>query len=318
MNDLRALLFAVPLPDEADAERRAWEVVRAAYAEREPLPRPRRLLRPALALAVVAVVAAAALSPPGRAVGDWIRDRVAGEPNAEPALVRLPAPGMLLVSSERGAWVVRGDGSKRLLGAYGGASFSPRGLFVVATAGHRVVATELDGDPRWSLARPGRVGDARWAPTPGFRIAYREGETLRVVDGDGTGDLLLARDVAPVAPAWLPRANRTVLAYARADGVSRAVDVDSGEELFRTPGIPGIREILWTPEGRLAVLTKTELVVFRRDGRPFGTPDASVKGTSCSAPSSFPAATSSTPTTTPTPGRRRSSGQAASTAELAS
>ena len=85
-----------------------------------------------------------------------------------------------------------------------------------------------DGDPRWSLARPGRVADARWAPTPGFRIAYREGDSLRVVDGDGTGDRLLARDVAPVAPAWLPRANRTVLAYARADGVVRAVDVDSG------------------------------------------------------------------------------------------
>ena len=272
MNDLRAALLAVPVPDEADAQRRAWEVVRAAYAEREPLPRPRRPLRPALALAVVAVVAAAALSPPGRAVGGWIRDQVAGEPNAEPALVRLPATGMLLVTSERGAWVVRGDGSKRLLGAYGGASFSPRGLFVVATAGHRVVATELDGDPRWSLARPGRVRDARWAPTPGFRIAYREGETLRVVDGDGTGDHLLARDVAPVAPAWLPRANRTVLAYARADGVVRAVDVDSGEELFRTPGIPGIREILWTPGGRIATLTRSELVVYRRDGRPFGTP----------------------------------------------
>lgn len=272
MNDLRAALLGVPLPDEADAQRRTWEIVRAAYAEREPLPRRRRLLRPVLALAVVAAVVAAALSPPGRAVGGWIHDRVAGEPNAEPALVRLPAPGMLLVTSERGAWIVRADGSKRLLGAYGGASFSPRGLFVVATAGHRVVATELDGDPRWSLARPGRVANARWAPTPGFRIAYREGETLRVVDGDGTGDRLLARDVAPIAPAWLPRAGRTVLAYARADGVVRVVSVDSGEKLFRTPPTRGVREILWTPEGRLAVLTKTELVVFRRDGRPFGTP----------------------------------------------
>ena len=272
MNDLRAALFAIPLPDEADAQRRTWEVVLAAYAEREPLPRRRRLLRPVLALAVVAAVVAAALSPPGRAVGDWIHDRVAGEPGAEPALVRLPAPGMLLVTSDRGAWIVHADGTKRLLGDYDGASFSPRGLFVVATDGHRVVALEPDGDPRWSLARPGRVGDARWAPTPGFRIAYREGDSLRVVGGNGSGDRLLARDVAPIAPAWLPRAGRTVLAYARADGVVRAVDVDSGEELFRTPGIPGIREILWTPGGRIATLTRSELVVYRRDGRPFGTP----------------------------------------------
>jgi hypothetical protein len=266
------MLLAVPVPDEAGARGRAWEVVRASYAERDPVPRRRRLLRPALALAVVAVVAAAALSPPGRAVGGWIRDRVAGEPNAEPALVRLPAPGMLLVTSERGAWVVRGDGSKRLLGAYDDASFSPRGLFVVATAGHRLVALEPDGDPRWSLSRPGRLAHARWSPTPGFRIAYREGDTLRVVSGDGTGDRLLARDVAPVPPAWLPRANRTVLAYARADGVVRAVDVDSGEELLRTPRTRGVREILWTPGGRLATLTRNELVVHRRDGRPFGAP----------------------------------------------
>jgi hypothetical protein len=272
VTDVRSALLAVPVPDEAGAQGRAWEVVRAAYAERDPVPRRRRLLRPALALAAVAVVAAAALSPPGRAVGGWIRDRVAGEPNAEPALVRLPAPGMLLVTSERGAWVVRGDGSKRLLGAYDDASFSPRGLFVVATAGHRLVAVEPDGDPRWSLSRPGRPADARWSPTPGFRIAYREGDTLRVVGGDGAGDRLLARDVAPVPPAWLPRANRTVLAYVRADGVVRAVDLDSGVELFRTPRTRGVREVLWTPGGRVATLTRNELVVHRRDGRPFGAP----------------------------------------------
>jgi hypothetical protein len=97
---VRSALLAVPVPDEADAQRRAWEVVRAAYSERVPVPRRRSLLRPALALAAVAVVAAAALSPPGRAVGGWIRDRVAGEPNAEPALVRLPAPGILFFSYE--------------------------------------------------------------------------------------------------------------------------------------------------------------------------------------------------------------------------
>jgi hypothetical protein len=274
---VRSALLAVPVPDEADAQRRAWEVVRAAYSERVPVPRRRSLLRPALALAAVAVVAAAALSPPGRAVGGWIRDRVAGEPNAEPALVRLPAPGILLVTSERGAWVVHGNGSKRLLGAYDGASFSPRGLFVVVTAGHRLVAVEPDGDPRWSLARPGRVADARWSPTPGFRIAYRQGDTLRVVSGAGTGDRLLARGVAPVAPAWLPRANQTVLAYLRADGVIRAVDVDSGEELFRTPRTRGVRGILWTPGGRVATLTRKELVVYRRNGRPFGAPTGHLK-----------------------------------------
>jgi hypothetical protein len=266
---VREALLAVPVPDELEAQRRAWRVVGAAHSTREPVPRRRRPLRPALALAVVTVVAvsAAALSPPGRSVGGWIRDRVAGEPDARPALVRLPAPGMLLVAAERGPWIVRRDGSKRFLGDYDDASFSPQGRFVVATAGRRLVALEPDGDPRWALARPGPVADARWSPSPGFRVAYREGGTLRVVAGDGSPDRLLARSVAPVAPAWLPRAGRTVLAYARADGVVRVVDVDSGDELMRTPRVRQLREILWTPDGLLGVLTDRELRLYERSGR---------------------------------------------------
>ena len=266
--DVRAALLAVPVPDELEAGRRAWRVVESAYAAREPMPRPRRRpLRAALALAVVAVVAAALLSPPGRSVGGWIRDRVAGEPDAQPALVRLPASGMLLVVSDRGPWIVRRDGSKRFLGDYDEASFSPQGRFVVATAGHRVLALEPDGDLRWTLARPKPVSDARWAPSPGFRVAYREGATLRVVAGDGTSDRLLARNVAAVAPAWLPRKGRTVLAYARGDGVVRVVDVDSGAQLLRTPRARGVREIFWTPEGLLGVLAARELRVHDRRGR---------------------------------------------------
>lgn len=265
--DLRAALLAVPVPDELEAQRRAWRVVAAAHAERERIPRRSRGLRPLLALAFVAALAAAALSPPGRAVGDWIRDRVAGQEDAEPALVRLPAAGPLLVVSDRGPWIIRRDGSKRFLGAYEGASFSPQGLFVVATDGRRVVAVEPDGDPRWSVARPGPVADARWSPSPGFRVAYREGNLLRLVGGDGTGDRLLAREVAPVAPAWLPRPGRTVLAFAQADGVVRVVDVESGEELMRTPSAPRIREIFWTPDGLLAVLTQRELRLHNRGGR---------------------------------------------------
>ncbi|MGH3035869.1 MAG: hypothetical protein ACRDMU_01710, partial [Gaiellaceae bacterium] len=135
------------------------------------------------------------------------------------------------------------------------------------TAGRRVLALEPDGDPRWTLARPRSVTDARWAPSPGFRIAYREGATLRVVEGDGSPDRLLARNVAAVAPAWLPQTGRTVLAYARADGVVRVVDVDSGAELMRTPRATRIKELLWTPDGLLAVLTERELRLHSRRGR---------------------------------------------------
>ena len=90
--ELGRVFLTTPVPDELDAQRRAWTVVRSAYAEREPRGR-RRGLRPILALAVLAALVAAALSPPGRAVGDWIRDTVRGEEPPQPALVRLPASG---------------------------------------------------------------------------------------------------------------------------------------------------------------------------------------------------------------------------------
>ena len=270
--DFRDVLLAVPVPDELEAQRRTWAVVREAYAGREPVPRRRRRLRLLVAVAALAALVAAALSPPGRSVGSWIHDRVAGQENAEPALLGLPATGRLLVVSEQGPWIVRPDGSKRLLGNYEDASFSPNGLFVVATRGRRVVALEPDGDPRWSVTRPTPVADARWAPSPGFRVAYREGETLRVVDGDGTDDHLLAEAVAPVAPAWLPAEGRTVLAYAGLDGRVHVVEADSGEQLWAAdPGSPP-EQLVWSPDGGLllAVTSGARHPLYRTGGRPAG------------------------------------------------
>jgi hypothetical protein len=268
--DVRAALLSAPVPDELEAQRRAWGVVKAAYSEREPLPRPRRL-RLLVALAVLAALVAAALSPPGRAVGDWLRDRVAGEEETEPALFRLPAAGELLVASEQGPWLVRPDGSKRLLGAYDDASFSPSARFVVATRGRRVVALEPDGDPRWSVTRPDPVADARWAPSPGFRVAYRAGGTLRVVAGDGTGDRLLAENVAEVAPAWQPLQGRTVLAYADAAGRVHVADSEGEERWSAEPGAPPAK-LVWSSDGRflLVVTTGTRHPLYGQGGRRAG------------------------------------------------
>ena len=88
-----------------------------------------------------------------------------------------------------------------------------RGLFVVATSDRRVVALEPDGDVRWTVTRPRPVTDARYPS--GFRIAYREGNTVRVVVGDGTNDHLLARHrracparLAPRCESQHPRVRR--------------------------------------------------------------------------------------------------------------
>ena len=250
-------LVGTPAPEEHEAGERAWPVVRAAYGTRERVPWLERHSRAVLALAAVAALSVAAITPPGRALVERVRE-AAGVSPSERALVRLPAPGRLLVDSGQGPWVVQQDGSKRLIGAYDAASWSPRGLFVVATRGQRLVALEPDGDARWTVTRPGRVDDARWARS-GFRIAYREGDTLRVVVGDGTSDRLLARAVAPIAPAWLPDASRNVLAYVDAEGRILVVDVDTGSELWSVRGAESPASLLWSPDD-------SHLLVISADG----------------------------------------------------
>ena len=252
------------------AEERAWRVVRAAYEERVPAPRERRLLRPALALAAALALVGAALSPPGRAVLDSIRESV-GVEKAKPALFSLPAPGRLLVTSDSGAWVVDADGSKRRLGDWGQASWSPFGRFVVVARTNELAAVEPNGDVHWKLSRRG-VRLPRWGGTKlDTRIAYLSGGALRVVAGDGKNDHRVARR-AHAAAAWRPGPAH-VLAYARGDGVLRVIDADHGTVLLRKPIPEEPVELQWVSD-RLLVLMPTRLrlyddsgsVVLRRSG----------------------------------------------------
>jgi hypothetical protein len=269
---LREELRQVPIDDGERA--RALRVVRAAFADREPAP-VRRRWAPAIALAaclLAAVVAAGATTEPGDAVARWVRDVLApGREEPRPALVRVPGGGRLLVSSAEGGssavWVVSADGSRRRLGAYAGASWSPRGLFVVAWRGGELRALEPGGRVRWSLSRRGTISAARWSPDPGYRIAYLSGGALRVVAGDGTSDRRLAPARA-VAPAWRPDA-RHVLAYVDPRGRVRVVAVDSGRELWRSrPVQEGVTDLAWAPDGsRLLVASAGSWLVLSRDGR---------------------------------------------------
>lgn len=264
-DELRALL-QLPAPGEEEAERRAWETVRTAFEARERLPRERHLpLRAALALALLAAAVGLAVSPAGPAVGGWIRDTIGRERVIEaepspPGLDSLPAAGRLLVASPRGLWVVAEDGSKRFLGAYEGASWSPRGLFVVAWRGRQLVALDpaKTGVLRWSLVRE-EIEDARWAPS-GYRVAYRSGAALRVVAGDGTGDSELAARVAPVAPAWKPGPEH-VLAFVDPSGRVRVVDTDARRTLLHSPRLEGVLELEWAGDGAtLLVLAERALL----------------------------------------------------------
>jgi hypothetical protein len=279
---LRRALLEAPLPSQHEAERRAWRIVGAAFRRRAAAPQPR--LRPRLAVAIaalLALLAVLALTPAGAKVRDWVEEVIEPGPGAHPALTSLPAPGRLLVDSPRGPWIVDEDGSKRLLGAYGQATWSSQGLYVAATRGHELTAVvgepdvvgEPAGTPHWSLTRPQRVSDPAWAPS-GVLVAYFAGRSLRLVWGNGTHDRVLDRRVLPVAPSWVPDPSRNgnALAYVDADHRVRVIDVDAARELWRSAPIGGsVEAIDWSADGRrLLVVGRTFFVVLGRDGEAIG------------------------------------------------
>ena len=141
---LERLLHDAAAPDEDAARERARDRVVAAYEQRPLRPRVTRRAPVAIAAAIAAL--AVAVSPPGNAVADWVRDAVGlkakapagGESTAE----SLPSGGRLLVTSGGTAWIVGRDGTRRRLGAWSGASWSPQGLFVVVWRGRRLAALD--------------------------------------------------------------------------------------------------------------------------------------------------------------------------------
>jgi hypothetical protein len=251
-------------PGELEAGERAWGLVHAAYEAREPVAWPRRHARPLVAGALAAAVVAAALSPPGRSVVHSLRKAV-GVEQAEPALFSLPTRGQLLVTSRRGAWLVRPDGSKRLLGHYRDAAFSPTARFIAATRENELVALDPKGGVRWSLARPNPRFPAWTGNRTDTRIAYYAAGRVRVVAGDGTGDRALA-PAAPVAPVWRPGPTRAI-AFATAQEVL-VEDVERRTVLLRVQTRAAPRSLAWSDDGRrLLVFTRNGLIAYDRRGR---------------------------------------------------
>ena len=265
MTELRRALERIDVPEEHDARERTWPLVRAAWEERERVPRSLPL-RPLVALAVLAALAGAALSPPGRAVIEEMREAI-GVADAEPTLFALPADGRLLVTSRHAVWIVQADGSKRPLGRYREASWSPNGLFVVAARSNELVALDPRGTLRWSLPRRA-VRLPRWGGTrTDTRIAYLSGTNLRIVAGDGRGDRAFADAVAPVAPAWRPGPPH-VVAFAAQSGEVNVYDADRRELYWRSRPLRGLVSLAWSPDGsRLVAVSRDRVTVFRWNSR---------------------------------------------------
>ena len=134
------------------------------------------------------------------------------------------------------------------LGHYEDATWSPRGLFVVATRAHARRARPGGRRPSAGSCEPGgAVSLPRWAPD-GLHVAYRAGRALRIVYGNGEHDVLAGRDMAAVAPAWRPGAPRTV-AWAASDGTVTVEDADTAKVL-RTYRSGGVHHLAWSGDGR--------------------------------------------------------------------
>jgi WD40 repeat protein len=252
--ELRARLRATQIDSHPEAEQRAWQVVRSAYNPAAPARRRRhwRITVPAVAtlVAVVAIVLASA-SAPREALARWIRQAIgiSAQPRLRPMLAGLPSGGQLLVNSPGGPWIVHADGSRRYLGRYTAAAWSPHSLYVVAWRAAQLAALDPQGHPHWTLTGDAAVTVARWSPD-GYRIAYLAGRALNIVAGDGSDNHQLIRTVGPITPAWEPDtgpAHR--IAFLDRLGDIELRDADTGTLLWRAKPPALTQQLLWSPDG---------------------------------------------------------------------
>jgi len=262
-----------PLDGEQEAEERAWRVVRAATPtpghERARRNAPAR--RGALMLAATAALAVAlAVTPAGAEMSSWIKDGLGVESEhrpASPVIGQLPGGGELLTTTPDGAWIVRTDGSRRRVGPYPTASWSPNGLYVAGVRDRQLVAATPTGDVRWALSSASGVANPRWSPS-GLRIAYLSGRSLRVVAGDGSGDAELAASAGATAPAWRP-GSEDELTYEDRRGRIVTISAVTGTKLYASPPGIGPATLTWSGDGeRLAVISRNRALVLSAAGWP--------------------------------------------------
>jgi hypothetical protein len=264
VNRVERRLRMATAPRELEAEARAWPVALGVYRQRSRAPHKpsRRLWLVPVAVTLVGVLA---LTPAGAAVHRWI-DRTLGVKNARPALFSLPSPGRILVAGGGGAWTIADDGSRRRLGPWSDATWSPHGLYVAVTRGDQLAAVNPRGMTQWSVARP-EIHDPRWYGPSGYRLAYLSASTLRVIAGDGTGDRQLTGDVAQVAPAWRP-GHAYDLAYVRGNGEVVVREADTGALRWGRRVEFRPRMLGWSADGRrLMVLTNRAAFVYDGSGK---------------------------------------------------
>ena len=245
---VRDELERIEIPGEHEARQRTWRVVETGFAERHPVERRPRMVRPAIAIAVIAAALAAVLSPPGRAVLDEIREAV-GVERAQPALFSLPPQAVSSSPRTRASGSSSRTARSGYSATYREASWSPFGRFVVATRENELAALEPDGDVRWTLARPGvrspRLGAAR-RPIRASPTSTAQG----CVSWPATAPGIASSCADSEASSPGTRADPSLLAVANR-GEVRVIDVTTGRTRWRrdAPGLTPI-DVAWASSGR--------------------------------------------------------------------
>lgn len=270
----RETLSQVEAPDEHRAEERARQVVVSAFEERQPERVSARGIgaRVALALLAVAAIAGFVLTPAGAEVGDWIADRVeSGEDDAQRRVSALPTSGAVLVESSDGVWILREDGSKRRLGNFDEATWSPNGLFVAVTRGSELRAVDPTGGFRWSIEAANSIYGLDWSTDEGFRVAFAANGGVHVVTGDGVSSNREASARAG-GPVWRPESDPDAALHflTYVDQQNRVVTLatDSDRVVWRTaPLREPVASLEWSASGeRLLVSGPESSRVLSSDG----------------------------------------------------
>jgi hypothetical protein len=268
-----ARAFTSPSPS-LEVEQRAR---RAALAS---IPRAGRRDPTRWLVAVAAAAAALAIGAAALAASGEIHVRLgsATKPAAAPprrlTLPRSGSRGLAVVAGGR-LWLVTaaGGGARLERFAASAAGLSPRALYVAVGSGRSLMAMSPSGRSAWVQQTRGVVRAIAWAPD-GIEIAYvvarpGRGNELRMIEGNGIQDRLLAAHVAPVAPSW--RADSLAIAFV--DGRGRATVDDLGRGTIR-PAAPQracagrASTVSFAPQGRsLAFVAGPVLGAVTSEGR---------------------------------------------------
>lgn len=203
---LARALASMPEAGDAARERTIRATQALAPVGRETRRPMRRRAILALCAATVAVGTGAALA------GSGVIEVRVGAPERQPAPAVASKP-LAVPPGARGVAVVSGGRlflrTRSGLGIQGlrvsAAELSPNALYVAVGLGRSLAALSPEGRRAWVQPTGGPVVAASWAPYP-IWIAYvvRVGTThqLRLIEGDGDHDRLVATGVDPARPHW--------------------------------------------------------------------------------------------------------------------